>query len=312
VAFAVALVVGVPVAAAGGIWAIRQASQPGSGGTGSAAAAAGSPSPGGAQPAPGVSPPAASAPGISAPAASAPAAGSAPSSPLGSAPPDATGVTAHSAVTPSTGTQVFDDDFSDPSSGWRIGQFDGGVTYSYVPGGYSVIAPGPYLFYAPLPFPGDLGQVSVSMTAASQASSAGTAGFGVSCIRDMGGASQLEYDLAITQSGRWYVQRFNGSFDDNSDPVLLRAGAAAARPAKGPVSLVGVCAAMDGGRRVRLMLFIDGTPVVDFVDDAVADPTGWQAALLVAGDDGGSTRVTVSHVSEADLGGPQALGGVQT
>ncbi len=251
------------------------------------------------------------------------AAGSiAPSPAPTSAPAPTLGVTAHSPVSPTTGTQVFFDDFTDPNSGWKVGSGTGGVTYGYGAGGYTIVAPSPYDYYAPVPYADALSEVSLSVTAATAVTaaatatatgdSAGTGGFGVSCLRSVGGDSQLEYDFGITETARWYVERYDGTFETNADPVLLHTGSVAAKPSVKPVTLLAVCAALDGGSQVRLMLFVDGVKVTDFVNSASADPSGWHGAVVAVGGDSTSTNLTVSRVSESDLGGPPAINGEQT
>jgi hypothetical protein len=221
----------------------------------------------------------------------------------------ASGVTATSSFTPTTGAQVFADDFTDPGSGWLSGAYGTG-TYAYTPHGYTVTGTGDIFRLAYAPFDSPEQQLTTSITARQSTGEPG-AGFGVSCRRSFDSASQLRYEFLVTASGRWSVQRNVGTLSLASTPTTLQSGTSPRRPGVAPVTVTGTCASLSG-QQTRLVLFVDGAKVADFVDASPVDGTGWLGAIMTASDVGPAATTTVSAFNEYVLAAPAAVIGLGT
>lgn len=215
------------------------------------------------------------------------------------------GVTATSPITPTSGTQVFSDDFHDPGSGWLIGQRNG-VSYSYKAGGYQVVATGAYHYFAIAPYTEPLSELALSVTATQNAGAPPTGGFGLTCASAISTQAELHYEFVVNARSRWYVERRDGPPAVGSGPAILRQGSSPVPPGSKPLTLSAVCATLPDGKTTRLVLFVNSQRVADLMDVASAGSAAadWTGELLTAGGNAAPTTVHVSRFTESSLGGP--------
>jgi hypothetical protein len=216
------------------------------------------------------------------------------------------GITATSTVTPTSGVDVFADDFSDPGSGWSTGSNDTGSD-DYTPQGYAMTADSGVLRLAYAPFGSPEQQLTTSVTARQLVGGA-DAGFGVNCRRSFDSSSHLRYEFFVTKSGQWIIRRNQGAVSLTSSPTLLRSGTSPHPIGSTPFQITGTCATLNGNQ-TRLILFIGGTTVADFVDATPVDGTGWLGGMVAAAGDGPTAKTVATKFDEYVLA-PSAVDGL--
>jgi hypothetical protein len=211
-------------------------------------------------------------------------------------------VSASSTLKATLGRVVYSDNFHDASTGWpTTAEATGRATYSYTVTGYQIVGTGLLLHPAQSPYQTVFQQMSISMTAQQSADSPSDAGFGVVCRRGSGGL--FKYELYV-EGAKWIVLRRDGRADPTNQPYVLKEGTSPSAAGPVPITLVGVCATLADGVSTRLVLFVNGSSVVDLVD--VSDPLpgdGWLSGMLAASSDKGRSTVTVTVFQERDLTG---------
>jgi len=211
-------------------------------------------------------------------------------------------VTQTTQLTASSGKLVFMDDFHNPATGWNTIGGATDVNYAYSNGGYVVVAKGNYNYYSPAPYYLRPLQISASVTATLDIHTPPDAGFGMDC--DRGAAEALvTYEFIADADGKWFVDKAIGD-TASTIPTTLSSGSLGSSPAPGtiPVTLVGICATQSDGVTTRLVFFIDGNKVADFVDNTDASSgRGWAADLVTAASDSGPVTVTVTRFELRDL-----------
>jgi hypothetical protein len=194
---------------------------------------------------------------------------------------------------------VFQDDFSDPNSGWTTAPLPSGTTFAYGPAGYMVVAKGDlhHFSFAPSIDPVQQLSASVSATESSAAGSAG--GVGVVCRRGSG-SNQLQYEFLVFSDHRWYVERRDGAVG-TSVPTVLKQGTSSVAPGAAPVEIAGMCASEVDGRTTRLVLFVNAREVADVSDVATTFvDLGWRGGIDVASGTSPAT-INISRFEERDL-----------
>jgi hypothetical protein len=213
---------------------------------------------------------------------------------------DPSAVTAKSTVRPTTGTVIFSDDFTDPTTGWNIGGHDDSDN-EYDSAGYTITVTKPWMVSTPSPYDGVVSQLSQSVTSSISASSEEGSSFGLACGRDFDAPSEMDYEFFVDREGGWYIQRRNKATDFSSNPHVLSEGAVPQRTTK-PITMVAVCASLADGKTTRLVLFIGGVEAADLTDRSPAETSNWQGMLDTEGGDTKPTSVLITGYSESRLG----------
>ena len=218
--------------------------------------------------------------------------------------PTPDGVTASSALSPTSGVEVFSDDFTDPTSGWSTGADPKGAVFAYAPDGYTVTSTvaAHWLAYAPYSDPAQ--QVNLNMTAHESAGAPTGAGFGLVCRRGPDSTSNVRYEFIVNESNRWFIERNQGAVSMSSmssTPTILDEGALPAKLGTQELEISGICATLADGQTTRLALFVGAQKVADITDVSSVDSDGWLGGLISSGDDVSSTT-TVAGYTESDLG----------
>jgi hypothetical protein len=209
-------------------------------------------------------------------------------------------ITASTNLAASSGTVVFTDDFHDATSGWNSAVLPSGTSFGYALGGYVVNGKGTLHHFAEAPFQSALSQLSMSVTATQTAGAPPGAGFGVTCWRG-DGADRIRYEFVVLAPGTWYLERDGGVDTLTSRGIVLQKGAAKVGPGTSPITIVGVCATLDGGA-VRLALFVNGQRMVDRLDrPGGASEFGWLSGLDVSSRDAGASSVMATKFEVRDL-----------
>jgi hypothetical protein len=203
------------------------------------------------------------------------------------------------ALTSTSGTTVFSDDFHDPTSGWTTNSLPSGTTFNYGAGGYAVVAKGTLNHFADSPYTTPVGQIAIAVTATQSTDAPAGAGYGVGCWRGAG-ATELRYDFLLTAAGEWSVDRRDGGV--LTGVLKLKQGATGAKVGSTPVVVTGMCATLADGHAVRLVMFAGSQRVADITDSANALPdAGWQAGLVLASSEIHDSTVTITHFEVRDL-----------
>jgi hypothetical protein len=209
-------------------------------------------------------------------------------------------VTAATRLIAGRGAVVFADDFQDPQSGWNSAVLPSGTRFAYALGGYLVAGKGTLHHFAEAPFRTSLPQLGMSITATQTTGAPAGAGFGVTCWRGVG-ADRMRYEFVLLAPGTWYIERDGGVDTLTSRGIVLQKGTAAVGPGASPITIVGMCATLDG-KSTRLALFINGSKMVDEIDTPGGPATGgWLSALDVSSRDAGDSAVTVRQFEDRDL-----------
>jgi hypothetical protein len=214
---------------------------------------------------------------------------------------DGSGATQTSPLSSSSGSVVFADDFSDPDTGWGTGS-DDDSTYTYRPDGYymtSYVA-AHFLSYSPYDTPQQ--QMEQSVTATEVGGAEPGAGFGVICRRGPDSATQLRYEFAVTNSGKWYIERNQGALSISVAPTILSQGVTQVVPGASALTLTSVCATLADGTTTRLTLFLNGVKVADTVDVATLDAEGWLGGVLTTNASSDPATTIFNYYNETDLG----------
>ncbi len=215
--------------------------------------------------------------------------------------PTSDGVTASSALSPTSGVELFSDDFTDPTSGWSTGADPNGAVFAYGPDGYTITSTvaAHWLAYAPYSDPAQ--QVNLNMTAHESAGAGSSAGFGVVCRRGPDSSANVRYEFIVNESNRWFIERNQGAVSMSSGPTILDEGALPAKLGVQELEMTGICATLADGQTTRLALFIGAQKVADITDVSSLDSDGWLGGLISSGDDVSSTT-TVAGYAASDLG----------
>ena len=173
--------------------------------------------------------------------------------------PTSEGVTASSALSPTSGVELFSDDFTDPTSGWSTGADPTGAVFAYGPDGYTITSTvaAHWLAYAPYSDPAQ--QVNLNMTAHESAGAGPSAGFGVVCQRGPDSSANVRYEFIVNESNRWFIERNQGAVSMSSGPTILDEGALPAKLGVQELEMTGICATLADGQTTRLALFIGGS-----------------------------------------------------
>ncbi len=211
-------------------------------------------------------------------------------------------LTADSRVVPGAGTQVFVDDFRDPSSGWFTGTAASGTTYAYSSSGYAIAGKESLHHLAFAPYTRGLTQMSMEVTATQTAGAPAGAGFGVTC--DTGrGAGELHYELLVLDPGTWYLERYDGAISQSNGGAVIKQGASPSAPGEAPLTVTGVCATLPDGRTTRMVLFVNGELVADASDSSTSSLSGWVGGIVAVSRASAVTTVTYTKFLERDLSG---------
>ena len=208
-------------------------------------------------------------------------------------------VTASTPLDPDRGSVISTDNFQDSHSGWATSNSNtADTTYQFGPGGYSIgslTGMVEHLVYGP--YRTAKRQLSMSVTATLTGAPSG-AGLGVTCRRGTG-AAQISYSFVVLNTGRFYVERYDGVPGTGSNPTTLKRGASSVKPGSLPITVVGMCATLAGGT-TRLALFVEGQKLADLTDFAPLTGTGWAGGIDMASGKTQST-LTAANWVERDL-----------
>jgi hypothetical protein len=209
-------------------------------------------------------------------------------------------VTAATKLTAGRGALMFADDFRDPQSGWNSAVTPSGTRFGYAQGAYLVAGKGTLHHFAEAPYHNALPQLGMFITATQSTGAPVGAGFGVTCWRG-DGADRVRYEFVLLAPGTWYLERDGGVDTLTSRGVVLQKGSAPVGPGVSPITIVGMCATLDG-KSTRVALFINGSKMVDEIDTPGGPATGgWLSALDVSSRDAGDSAVTVRQFEDRDL-----------
>lgn len=211
-------------------------------------------------------------------------------------------VTATTHLSAARGAVVFVDDFHDPTSGWNAAVLPSGTSFGYALGGYVVSGKGTLHHFAEAPLQDALSQLSMAVTATQSADAPAGAGFGVTCWRG-DGDMRVRYEFVLLTPGTWYLERDGGVDTLSTRGVVLEKGTAPAGPGAKPVTITGMCVALDS-TATRLAIFVDGAKMIDRID-RTAGPSdlGWLSGLDVSSRDAGDSAVMVTRFEVRDLTG---------
>lgn len=209
-------------------------------------------------------------------------------------------VTASTELTPDRGAIVSTDNFDDPHSGWSNSNLNtSATTFAYQAGGYvvgSLTGTMDHFVYGP--YRTAKQQLSMSVTATLTGAPSG-AGVGVTCRRGTG-ATQTTYAMVVLNTGKYYVERYDGVPGTGSNPVIIKKGTSDAKPGSTPITVVGMCATL-GGATTRLAMFVEGQEIADVDDTApIITGSGWTGGFVMASGKTPSSLTATSWV-ERDL-----------
>jgi hypothetical protein len=208
-------------------------------------------------------------------------------------------ITASTTVTSTSGAFVWADNFEDRNSGWVASGPSLYTTYVYGQGSYMIGSKGGamhHLVYAPNRMATQ--QMSASLTASLVGAGTGT-GFGVSCRRGAG-SNEVAYEFILLVDGRFFVERRDGEPNLTAVPFVLEKGVSPTAPGTTAITVTAICATLEDGRTTRLLLFVDGSRLVDFLDSTSLVDPGWLAGIDVASSDTPST-LTATYFEIRDL-----------
>ena len=206
------------------------------------------------------------------------------------------------------GTIIFSDDFTNPGSGWPTADLANQYTTAqYQAGGYVIgsigssdeAAVGQSVENLVFPAkPATTQQLSMSLTATQTDAVAG-AGIGVSCRRGTGNA-QVTYSFIVYNTGEYAIERLFGPASTEQRATLMWQGNAGMGPGSTPLTIVGICATMADGERVRLALFVEGRLLSDTIDVVASSTESWRGGIDMVG---GATDsiMTAKYWEERDL-----------
>ena len=218
--------------------------------------------------------------------------------------PTSDGVTASSALSPTSGVELFSDDFTDPTSGWTTGADPKGATFAYGPDGYTITSTVAAHWLAHAPYSDPAQQLNLNMTAHESAGARSTAGFGLVCRRGPDSTTDVRYEFIVNESNRWFIERNQGAASMSSTsslPTILDEGALPTKLGTQSLEISGICATLADGQTTRLALFIGAQKVADITDVSSLDSDGWLGGLLSSGSDVPSTTTVVGYAA-SDLG----------
>jgi hypothetical protein len=201
----------------------------------------------------------------------------------------------------SSGNIVFQDDFSDPNSGWFTGVSATGTNYAYTRAGYQITRTPTATFdiFAPSPYATPIEALSITATESISTGAGSSSGFGVICRRGLD-VARVQYDFLLKTSGKWIVYLRTGIVTSTTEPVLLRSGMAQVSAGEKPITLTATCETAADGMTTHLIFVVDGTTLVDFSDAETLAGTGWSGGAEAAIGPPQAT-ITVAEFTERDL-----------
>jgi len=215
--------------------------------------------------------------------------------------PTSDGVTASSTLSPTSGVEVFSDDFTDPTSGWSTGADPNGAVFAYGADGYTITSTVAAHWLAYAPYSDPVQQVNLNTTAYESAGARSTAGFGLVCRRGPDSTTNVRYEFIVNESNRWFIERNQGSVTLSSTPTIIDEGALPVNLGSQSLEISGICATLADGQTTRLALFVGAEKVADMTDVSSLDSDGWIGGLMSSGDGASSTTTFVGY-AESDLG----------
>jgi hypothetical protein len=206
------------------------------------------------------------------------------------------------------GTIIDTDDFTNPGSGWPTADLTNQYTTAqYQAGGYVIGSIGSadeavvgqsvenLVFPAK---PAMAQQLSMSLTATQTDAVAG-AGMGVSCWRGTGNG-QVAYRFIVYNTREYAIERLFGPASAEQRVTLMWQGNAGMAPGSTPLTIVGMCATMADGQRVRLALFVEGRLLSDTMDVVASSTESWRGGIdMVSG--ATDSIMTAKYWEERDL-----------
>jgi hypothetical protein len=214
----------------------------------------------------------------------------------------------HAQTTPSpqtsatSGTVVFEDDFSDPSSGWSTTTLASGTTLAYSGGHYVIVAKGSLHHFSNAPYFSALPQLGMSVTATQSAGAPDDSGFGVTCAQGTG-TQEVRYQFLVVVGGLYLIERSTGADSATNAPTVIKQGTAPAEPGAQSLTVAGDCITAADSQSSRLVLFINQTKAADVTDTATASGGGWVGGIDTASIDPTPSTVTITRFEERDLRG---------
>lgn len=209
-------------------------------------------------------------------------------------------VTATSPVSLNDGAVVFSDDFDDPTSGWTFHD-NATARTAYTKHGFRLTLLKDYADVWPSPYQPVWPQISQTVVATTSAASPAEMTVGPGCERDWDKPDEIDYDFDVDRDGGWEIDRVSG-LTTSADPFTEVAEGAVVVQRGNPVVLNAVCASLPGGRRTRLLLFVNGTEAADVTDVTPSSASGWGGMLVTGGGDDKPGTAYVTHYAESRLG----------
>jgi len=208
-------------------------------------------------------------------------------------------------MTLSSGSVVYDDDFSDPLSGWEAGALDATSTARYSIPGLVITGHGSSVHIARSPYPRLLQALGVSAKVRVVTGDNSTA-VGIVCSQPV--ANAFGYAFYVYPDGHYSIVSFSGS--PNAYSVEIARGLVPGEKwldQSNTISAGCVNVPRPNGITVaRLMLAVNGASVIDFVDTLNLDGLGWSAGLASASSPQQPSEVAYREVSIRDLTGAGA------
>ena len=210
-------------------------------------------------------------------------------------------------LTPEAGTQIFHDDFSDPSSGWYTGTLASGTVIQYGNNGYTIDGKGGssgdqgIFHFARAPLTDSPDAIGIWVRAVQSHGTADINGFGLRC--DHGQDTEPAYYLRIYADGSFNVSR---SDDPNTAAVTISQGTSTLTVGGNAVEIHAACITLSsGGANVnRLVLEVNGHTLADIKDTQKASSaTGWSSGVTTETDASDPSTVTFSSFAVRNLRG---------
>jgi hypothetical protein len=182
-------------------------------------------------------------------------------------------------LTPESGAAVFEDDFTDPFSGWPTGPIDPSATATYGIPGYVIDGrgTGPHLAHSPYP---RLVQTIGATVKAKVTKGDNTSAVGIRCDQPL--VSTFSYSFYVFPDGRFSI------VSDTGTPHLpgyeITSGSVpGVKGVNDSNTISAACMNVKTGQGVtvaRLMLQVNGTLVSDYTDTLYLNGLGWGASVL--------------------------------
>jgi hypothetical protein len=201
-------------------------------------------------------------------------------------------------VTATRGTSGFSDNFSDSGSGWPTNTVDGS-TASYSNGGFTVNAPGIFIYRRESPYRVPMKQIGVTMTAITEAGALHGGEFGPNCDQGTSTSDDFHYEFLLTTESRWFIVRHQGVSANQTQ--MLKEGTAPVAAGSSPETVTGLCATQGDGHTTRLVMFVNGAQVADITDSQSLPASGWIGGMSFGGHSGSVAVVTATQFTVRNL-----------